>query len=189
MASHAAGLATPHRIRLERVLPRLGLIAFIGALGYLTLWPLLRLQYLALKDGAQGYSDAYTRPGWWTTVKWTIELGLGSLAIALVLGTALAWAAQSLPPRLGFLRVIPILPIVVPAVASVLGWAFLLSPHPGYLNQLLRLLPWWHGDFEGPATSHAAVIIIITGPRSRHSSISSSARGSSKQRRLIRPHR
>jgi iron(III) transport system permease protein len=164
MATQAVRLATPRPLRLERLLPRFGLIAFIGALGYLTLWPLIRLQYLALKGGAQGYSDAYTRPGWWTTVKWTIELGLGSLAVALVVGTALAWAANSLPPRLGFLKVIPILPIVVPAVASVLGWAFLLSPHPGYLNQLLRLLPWWSDRFDGPGDIYTLPwIIIITG--------------------------
>jgi iron(III) transport system permease protein len=165
MTTAALGrLAPPRAFRLERVLPKLGIVAFIGALGYLTLLPLIRLQYLALKNGAQSYSDAYTRPGWWTTVKWTVELGLGSLAVALVVGTALAWAANSLPPRLSVLRIIPILPIVVPAVASVLGWAFLLSPHPGYLNQLLRLLPWWSDRFDGPGDIYTLPwIIIITG--------------------------
>jgi iron(III) transport system permease protein len=59
--------------------------------------------------------------------------------------------------------VVPILPIVIPAVSSVLGWAFLLSPHPGYLNQLLRLLPWWHG-FDGPFDIYSVPwIVIITG--------------------------
>lgn len=150
-------------LRLDRLLTRLGLIAFICAIGYLTIVPLIRLQYLALKNGAHSYSDAYTRTGWWQTVRWTVELGLGSLAIALVVGTGLAWAAHSLPPRLSLLRVIPILPIVIPAVSSVLGWAFLLSPHPGYLNQLLRLLPWWHG-FDGPFDIYTVPwIIIITG--------------------------
>ncbi len=165
MATEALGhLAAPSRLRLERVLPKLGIAAFIVALAYLTLLPLIRLQYLALKNGAQAYSDAYTRPGWWTTVKWTVELGLGSLAVALVVGTALAWAANSLPQRLAVLKVIPILPIVVPAVASVLGWAFLLSPHPGYLNQLLRLLPWWRNDFDGPGDIYTLPwIILITG--------------------------
>jgi iron(III) transport system permease protein len=151
------------RLRLDRLLTRLGLLAFVTALGYLTVVPLIRLQYLALKHGAHAYHDAYSREGWWQTVRWTVELGLGSLAIALVVGTGLAWAAHSLPPRLSLLRVIPILPIVIPAVSSVLGWAFLLSPHPGYLNQLLRLLPWWHG-FDGPFDIYTVPwIIIITG--------------------------
>ena len=56
------------------------------------------------------------------------------------------------------LRVLPILPIVVPAVASVIGWSFLLSPRPGYLNALLRNLPWWDHLERGPGRRlHAAV--------------------------------
>jgi iron(III) transport system permease protein len=164
MASEAVAppRAAP-RLRVDRLLTKLGLVVFIGAIGYLTIVPLVRLQYLALQHGAHAYSEAYTRSGWWQTVRWTIELGLGSLVIALVVGTGLAWAAHSLPPRLSLLRVVPILPIVIPAVSSVLGWAFLLSPHPGYLNQLLRVLPWWHG-FEGPFDIYTVPwIVIITG--------------------------
>ncbi len=165
MATDAAPrpLAAP-RLRLDRLATRVGLLVFIAGIGYLTIVPLVRLQYLALRHGAQPYHDAYTREGWGQTVRWTIELGLGSLAIALVLGTSLAWAANSLPPRLSVLKIVPILPIVIPAVSSVLGWAFLLSPHPGYLNQLLRLLPWWHHQFEGPFDIYSVTwIVIITG--------------------------
>ena len=62
------------------------------------------------------------------------------------------------------LRVLPILPIVVPAVASVIGWAFLLSPRPGYLNALLRNLPWWDHLEEGPVDVYTMPwIVIITG--------------------------
>ena len=62
------------------------------------------------------------------------------------------------------LRVLPILPIVVPAVASVIGWAFLLSPRPGYLNALLRNLPWWDHLEEGPVDIYTMPwIVIITG--------------------------
>src|SRR4051812_2364759 len=94
----------------------------------------------------------------------TIGLALGSLAIALVLGTLLAWAATRLPPRLKLLRVLPILPIVIPAVAAVTGWAFLFSPRPGYLNALLRTLPWWSDLQEGPVDIYTLPwIIIITG--------------------------
>ena len=62
------------------------------------------------------------------------------------------------------LRVLPILPIVVPAVAAVIGWAFLLSPRPGYLNALLRNLPWWDHLEEGPVDIYTMPwIVIITG--------------------------
>lgn len=164
MATEA--LAAPRRrpaFRLDRVGQRVALIAFIGVIGYLTLVPLIRLQYLALKDGAKGYDEAYSRPDVWQTVRWTIFLGVGSLLIAVIVGTALAWAASILPHRLRLLRVLPILPIILPPIAAVLGWSFLLSPIPGYLNQLLRHLPWWSG-FEGPFNVYTLPwIIIITG--------------------------
>jgi iron(III) transport system permease protein len=159
-------VALPRRgwsIPLNRIVPRLGILAFIGGIGYLTIYPLVRLEYLALQHGGHSYVDAYTRAGEWKTIRQTIYLGVGSLAIALVLGTGLAWASLSLPRRLRILRVVPILPIILPPLAGVLGWSFLLSPHPGYLNQLLRHLPWWSG-FEGPFNVYSIPwIIIITG--------------------------
>jgi hypothetical protein len=65
-------VALPKRrwdFRVSTLAPRLGIVAFIGAVGYLTIYPLIRLQYLALKDGAQPYKDAYTRPDVWRTIK------------------------------------------------------------------------------------------------------------------------
>ena len=148
----------------RRILVRIGLLAFLAGLAYLVVVPLWRLQTLALEDGARGYRNAFTRPSMAETLRTTILLALGSLVIALVLGTLLAWAATRLPPRLRMLRVLPILPIVVPAVASVLGWSFLLSPRPGYLNALLRTLPWWNHLEEGPVDVYTLPwIIIITG--------------------------
>jgi iron(III) transport system permease protein len=150
-------------ISLNRIAPRVGILAFIGAIGYLTVYPLIRLQYLALAHGGRSYTDAYTRAGEWKTIRDTLYLGVGSLAIALVVGTGLAWAATALPRQLRMLRVVPILPIILPPLAAVLGWSFLLSPHPGYLNQLLRRLPWWSG-FQGPFDIYTIPwIIIITG--------------------------
>jgi iron(III) transport system permease protein len=165
MATQAATARPAARsVRLTRVLPKLALLVFIVAVGYLTVWPLIRLQYLAFDGGFQTYRDAYSRPDAWKTVRWTVYLGLGSLAIALVVGTGLAWAASNLPRRVRWLRVLPILPIILPPVAAVLGWAFMLSPVPGYLNQLLRHLPWWSDRFDGPFDAYTLPwIIIITG--------------------------
>ena len=116
------------------LLKPLGLVVFIGALAYFVLGPLVRLQSKAFADGAAGYRTAFTADRIGRTLGYTVGLALGSLTIALVFGTLLAWAATRLPPRLRILRVVPVLPIVVPAIASVVGWAFLLSPRPGYLN-------------------------------------------------------
>ena len=58
----------------------------------------------------------------------------------------------------GCCAIVPILPIVVPAVASVLGWAFLLSPRPGYLNAAAAAPAVVERPLRGPVRHlHAAV--------------------------------
>lgn len=137
--------------------------AFVATLAYLVIVPLIRLQTKAFTKG-DGYREAFTRPDVGRTIRYTIGLALGSLLIALVLGTLLAWASSRLPRRLRFLSLVPILPIVVPAIASVVGWAFLLAPGPGYLNVLLRNLPWWSARTQGPVNVYSIPwIVVITG--------------------------
>ncbi|WP_433208459.1 ABC transporter permease [Nocardia sp. CA-107356] len=140
---------------------RIGYLALLAVLAYLVVVPMIRLQSLAFENGAQGYRNQYGRFDIAETIGTTIALALGSLVVAMVLGTVLAFAASRLPDRLGFLRIIPILPIVMPAVANVVGWAFLLSPGPGYLNLLLRKLPWWSGSDTGPIDVYTVPWIII----------------------------
>ncbi|WP_330252136.1 ABC transporter permease subunit [Nocardia sp. NBC_00565] len=140
---------------------RIGYLALLAVLAYLVVLPMIRLQSLAFENGAQGYRNQYGRFDIAETIGTTIALALGSLVIAMVLGTVLAFAASRLPAKLGFLRIIPILPIVMPAVANVVGWAFLLSPGPGYLNLVLRKLPWWSGSDIGPIDVYTVPWIII----------------------------
>jgi iron(III) transport system permease protein len=143
---------------------RIGYGALMVVLAYLIVLPLFRLQSLAFEDGARGYQAQYGRYDIAQTIRTTIALAVTSLAIAMVLGTVLAFAATRLPRRLSFLRIVPILPIVMPAVANVVGWAFLLSPGPGYLNALLRKLPWWNTVDSGPIDVYSTPwIIILTG--------------------------
>ncbi|MHA4851820.1 ABC transporter permease [Rhodococcus sp. MSC1_016] len=143
---------------------RLGYAALLAVLAYLVVLPLFRLQSLAFEDGARGFQAQYGRYDIGQTIRTTIALAVSSLAIAMVLGTVLAFAASRLPRRLSFLRIVPILPIVMPAVANVVGWAFLLSPGPGYLNALLRKLPWWNHVTSGPVDIYSTPwIIILTG--------------------------
>jgi iron(III) transport system permease protein len=150
--------------RLRRLAAAGGVLVFVGALGYLVVLPLIRLQTFAFEDGAEGYRTAYSAPGIGKVLWTTAALATGSLVIAMVLGTSLAWAASRLPPQYGFLRTLPVLPIVIPAVANVVGWVFLFSPRPGYLNALLRYLPWWSDLESGPVDIYSVPwIILITG--------------------------
>ena len=151
-------------VNAKRLATRLGILAFVLALAYLSVLPLVRLQIKAFADNGQAYRDAWTRDGVGTTVRYTIELGLGSLVIAMVVGTYLAWAASVLPPRLRFLKILPIFPIILPAVSAIVGWVFLLSPVPGYVNAALRHLPWWSDRLDGPFDIYSLpFIMIITG--------------------------
>src|SRR4051794_13998473 len=151
------------RIDTRSALRIAGAGGFLVVLGYLVIAPLVRLQTKAFTRG-DGYREAFSRPDIFRTIRYTVMLALGSLVIAMVLGTLLAWASSRLPRRLRFLSLLPVLPIVVPAIASVVGWAFLLAPGPGYLNALLRNLPWWSGRTQGPVNVYSIPwIVIITG--------------------------
>lgn len=145
-------------------------VALLIVLAFLVLYPLGRLQFLALQDGGLAYRELVALPDIAQTLTTTLLLGIGSLIIAVVLGTALAWFALRLPRRARWLGVVPILPIVLPSVAVVVGWAFLFSPQVGYINVYLRMLPFVHIDApevglpSGPLDIYTVPgIIIVTG--------------------------
>jgi iron(III) transport system permease protein len=153
-----------HSTRNQRWLQTAALYGFVAALAWLVLSPLVRLQAVAFEDGARGYQLMLASNNLGTTLVNTVGLALGSLTIGMVFGTLLAWWASRLPPNLRFLRALPVLPIVLPAVAVVSGWAFLLSPRPGYLNAAMRMLPWWSHLDSGPVEVYSIIwIVIITG--------------------------
>ncbi|TXK34428.1 iron ABC transporter permease [Nonomuraea sp. C10] len=125
-------------------------IAAIIVIGYLVLAPLVRLQLLALADGGAGYARGFGTADIARTILTTLLLGLGSLVIGLVFGAVLAWYSIQLPPRARWMASLPILPIVVPPVASMIGWGLLLAPNSGTVNRFIRSLPFWSGGDTGP---------------------------------------
>jgi iron(III) transport system permease protein len=142
----------------------LALTVLVAVIAYLVLAPLISLQATAIEGGAVGYRDAFTAHGIGAIIANTIGLAIGSVVIAMIVGTTLAWAASRLPGRLGFLKIFPILPLVLPQVAAVVGWALLMSPRPGYLNAALRKLPFFSGLTEGPFDVYSIQwIVLITG--------------------------
>lgn len=119
-------------------------------LGYAIVWPLFSLETQA-SHGIQDYLSAYTAPGTVRMLQTTVALAVLATTFAFVAGLALAWASTRLPRRVApVLQILPMTPLLVPAVAGVTGWAFLLSPRVGYLNEVLRMLPPFRADLEGP---------------------------------------
>jgi iron(III) transport system permease protein len=153
------------RRRFQRVATRhLGPITLLGTLGYLVVLPLVRLQQKALENGAEAYDELFDIPTLGKTLLTTAQLAIGSMLIALLFGTGLAWASMKLPRRWEWLGVLPMLPIVLPPVANIIGWAMMLNPRVGFVNQWLRKLPMWSGNFNGPIDIFTKTwITIVTG--------------------------
>ena len=149
----------------RKALPQAGWVVLALAVGFLVLWPILQLQSRALVDAGSAFGRMKELPRIGTTMQNTFVLAVLSSALAVFIGTLLAWCASMLPDkvrRVGELA--PLLPLVVPAVAAVTGWIFLLSPKVGYLNMVLRLLPGLRGMEEGPFDIYSVTwIVIITG--------------------------
>ncbi len=137
---------------------------FLGIIAYLVIFPLFQLQWFAFVNRAQGLKDALALPGIGAIIGTTLALGIGASLIAVVLGVVLALAVSRLPPRFAWMALIPLVPMLVPMVAAVLGWMFLLSPTVGYMNTLLRNTPLFAGQTSGPINIYSTPwIIVITG--------------------------
>lgn len=149
----------------RQAVPQLAWVLLALCVGFLVLWPVLQLQWRAFLDGGSAFARMMALPRIGTTLTTTVVLAVLSSILAVLIGTLLAWCASMLPQRVRRIgELAPLLPLVVPAVAAVTGWIFLLSPRVGYLNMLLRQLPGLDGLEEGPFDIYSVTgIIIITG--------------------------
>jgi iron(III) transport system permease protein len=145
--------------------PQTAWVLLAIGVGFLVLSPVLQLQWRAFLDGGSAFARMQDLPRIGTTLTTTIVLAILSSVLAVFMGTLLAWCASMLPQRVRRIgELAPLLPLVVPAVAAVTGWIFLLSPRVGYLNMLLRQLPGLDSLEEGPFDIYSVTgIIIITG--------------------------
>lgn len=149
----------------RKAVPQTAWILLAVVVGFLVLWPVLQLQWRAFVEGGSAFARMLELPRIGTTVQTTIVLAILSSVLAVLIGTLLAWCASMLPQRVRRVgELAPLLPLVVPAVAAVTGWIFLLSPKVGYLNMVLRKLPGLDRLEEGPFNIYSVTaIIIITG--------------------------
>lgn len=104
--------------------------------------------------GASGVVDL-AKEDFTRTIAWdTLRLTAGTVVVATVLGTVLAWFAHCLPPRRRWLGFIPLFPLVMPPLAVIVGYYYLFNRQVGFANSALRKLPLIDGragpfDVEG----------------------------------------
>lgn len=95
-----------------------------------------------IDDGSltvQPVRDVANLNGIGTSIRNTVLVVGGSAVMALVIGTALAWANERTDAQLGMLGdIFPLAPLMLPKVAVSIGWVFLAAPVAGYINVVFR---------------------------------------------------
>lgn len=114
-----------------------------GAFALLLTYPLVRLVFeVFVDDGgltAEPFRQAFALPGIWGTIRNTLLIVVGATILATTLACVFAWLNERTDARLGFIaEIMPITPLLVPAIAGTVGWVFLLAPRSGTINVLLR---------------------------------------------------
>ncbi|GAB3428840.1 ABC transporter permease [Actinophytocola sediminis] len=109
----------------------------------LALYPLGAVVYrLLFADGSLDLGpvrDTLAEPDLAGLLLNTLVVVVAATAVALVIGTALAWVNERTDARMGVLTdALPMVPFLLPPVAGAIGWVLLLSPKAGYLNTWLR---------------------------------------------------
>jgi iron(III) transport system permease protein len=131
----------------------------------LVVYPIGRMIYDVFgtdQFGNQSISSAFTDPELIPAVINTaILIGAGGLG-ALLIGTALAWLNERTDARMNWAAdVLPIIPLLVPAIAVAVGWVFLLAPRAGLVNVVLRSV--FHSSSTGLAASGPVNIYSLWG--------------------------
>lgn len=112
-------------------------------LAILALYPLSRVLLRAVwVDGAvsfSAFSAAFDRPDLALVIFNTAGVVLASGALALAFGGGLAWLIERTDAQIGTVGgSLPLINLVLPHIASAIGWVFLISPRAGFINVLIR---------------------------------------------------
>ncbi|MFC9360880.1 ABC transporter permease [Rhodococcus sp. NPDC057014] len=138
---------------------------FAIGLALFVLAPIVLFYSRAFGDGAAAVRNLTDVPNLATILFNTVALAAGATVVAGVLAVALAVLVMRVPVRWrGFAAFLPQLGLVIPPVATIVGWIFIFAPTVGYGNTLLRSLPFFEGMSEGPVDVYSMpAIILITG--------------------------
>ncbi len=144
MAQATADVAVTRVIHWRRIFSgRNVIIALVVALiTYLALIPVGYLLWETFWDGEaitlQNFRDAYSTVGLTPMVVSSLIFAAGSTALAVPLGTALAYlVVRTDLPFKGLMFAASLVPLIIPGILHTVSWIFLASPRIGIYNQLL----------------------------------------------------
>jgi iron(III) transport system permease protein len=85
----------------------------------------------------------------------------GATLVAMLIGSVLAWlvARTDLPGR-RLISVLVIVPFIIPPIVMAQSYILMLAPQAGVLNELLRLLPFWHSG-SGPVNPFSFTTMVV----------------------------
>jgi multiple sugar transport system permease protein len=144
----------------------IGFLVFVG-------YPLIRSFYLALTKyngltspvfvGLGNFRRLFTTdPAFWPALRATGYLVLLYVPLSLVLGLALAMFCNQRFAGVRVVRTLAYLPVVLPAVATITLWKFMLDPQVGLLNTILDRLglptSLW---LQSPKMAMPAVVLVM----------------------------
>jgi iron(III) transport system permease protein len=138
---------------------------FVSALALVVVGPVVLFSAKAFENNGAAIRSLPNIPNIGETLLRTLVLAVGSTAIAGVLAVVLALLVMRVPLRYrGVAGFIPQLPLIIPPVASIIGWIFIFAPTVGYGNTLLRGLPFFEHLDVGPFNVYSmTAIILLTG--------------------------
>ena len=113
--------------------------------------------FIALENYVKLFENVYFRQAVFNTVLFTVL----AVVSEVFLGLLLALYVRSLKKRQKLLRVLILLPYLLPAVTVALIWRMMLSPNYGIANQLLQTigLPVFNW-FRDPNTAFGTILVI-----------------------------
>ncbi len=121
----------------------LGVVAVVVAyLAIVPLWFLVMGTFFDSTTNAftfSGFQRAYTDPQAFEMIRNSIWFAVGSAALSLVVGTALAFLnVRTDVPFKGLFFAASIIPLVIPGILYTVAWIFLASPDIGLVNFALE---------------------------------------------------
>jgi len=154
---------------------RLGLLfasPWIVGLLVFNVYPIVASLYLSFTNydlinvphfvGLTNYRDLFANdPLFMTALTNTFSFALASIVLGTVVDVGIALLLNTRVRGIGFYRTCFFLPSIVPFVAGVMVWIWMLNPQFGFVNSVLSLLgitgPSWFAD---PAWSKPALVLL-----------------------------